>query len=358
VKIQIIAMPKVNQKAIADKLGISRATVSRCFTNHAGINATTRAKVFQLAAEMGYNHLEPRSPAMKKARKKVNFNVLICSETEEYFRVDYKSPGEQILVGVSEFAQAHEVDVDVDFIPPSATSLDDPAFAKIKSLRSRKNRGVLLIYPFADSIISDLSYQLPVVSLVDQLEHESIDCADVDHNAGISMVIDQLIAKGHKRIGFYTREYAIAASWSFRRYSAFVEKMARAKLTVSDRDIIGIFPRTYDTVIGGINEALGRTKDGVTAWVCAADHQAYDLIDGFENQGLQIPQDVSITGFDGIQRSDDRPALTTINIPFRAIGMTGAERLANRIRQRFGGSQSVYISGTLIEGETVAPPKS
>lgn len=353
-------MPKVNQKAIADKLGISRATVSRCFTNHAGINATTRAKVFQLAAEMGYNHLEPRSPAMKKARKKVNFNVLICSETEEYFRVDYKSPGEQILVGVSEFAQAHEVDVDVDvdFIPPSATSLDDPAFAKIKSLRSRKNRGVLLIYPFADSIISDLSYQLPVVSLVDQLEHESIDCADVDHNAGISMVIDQLTAKGHKRIGFYTREYAIAASWSFRRYSAFVEKMARAKLTVSDRDIIGIFPRTYDTVIGGINEALGRTKDGVTAWVCAADHQAYDLIDGFENQGLQIPQDVSITGFDGIQRSDDRPALTTINIPFRAIGMTGAERLANRIRQRFGGSQSVYISGTLIEGETVAPPKS
>lgn len=91
-------MPKVNQKAIADQLGISRATVSRCFTNHAGINATTRAKVFQLAAEMGYAHLESRSPAIKKARKRVNFNVLICSDTEEYFRDDYKSPGEQILV--------------------------------------------------------------------------------------------------------------------------------------------------------------------------------------------------------------------------------------------------------------------
>lgn len=351
-------MPKVNQKAIADKLGISRATVSRCFTNHAGINATTRARVFQLAAEMGYTHLESRSPAVKKAKKKVNFNVLICSDTEEYFRKDYNSPGEQILVGVSEFAQSHEVDVDVDFIPPSATSLEDPAFSKIKSLKSRKNRGVLLIYPFADSIIKELSYRLPLVSLVDQLEHKSIDCADVDHNSGISMVIDQLIAKGHQRIGFYTREYAIAASWSFRRYSAFMEKMARARLTVSNSDIIGVFPRTFDTVIGGIDEALSRTKDGVTAWVCAADHQAYDLIDGFENQGLQIPKDVSITGFDGIQRSDDRPALTTIKIPFRSVGMTGAERLASRIRQRFGGSQSVYISGKLIEGETVATPKT
>ena len=176
-------MPKVNQKAIADQLGISRATVSRCFTNHAGINATTRAKVFQLAAEMGYTHLEPRSPAVKKARKKVSFNILICSDTEEYFRDDYKSPGEQILVGVSEFAQAHQIDVNIDFVSPSVTSFDDPAFTTIKSLKSRKNRGLLLIYPFADSIIKELSYQFPLVSLVDQLEHQSIDCADVDHSS-------------------------------------------------------------------------------------------------------------------------------------------------------------------------------
>lgn len=347
-------MPKVNQKAIADKLGISRATVSRCFTNHAGINPTTRAKVFQLAAEMGYTHLESRSPAMKKAKKKVRFNVLICSETEEYFREDYKSPGEQILIGVSEYAQAHEIDVDVDFIPPSATDLNDPAFEKIKSLRSRKNRGVVLIYPFADSVIKELAHKFPLVSLVDQLGRYSIDCSDVDHYSGISMVIDQLIAKGHERIGFYTREYAIAASWSYRRYSAFMEKMAREKRRVSPEDIVGVFPRTFDTVIGSIDEAIRRTKDGVTAWVCAADHQAYDLIDGFENHGLEVPKDVSITGFDGIQRSDNRPTLTTIDIPFRAIGMTGAERLASRIRHRFGGSQSVYISGKMIEGQTVA----
>ena len=172
------------------------------------------------------------------------------------------------------------------------------------------------------------------------------------------MVIDRLTSKGHRRIGFYTREYTIAASWSFRRYSAFVEKMARTKLKVSNRDIIGVFPRKFKSVVSGIDEAIKRTKEGVTAWVCAADHQAYDLIDGFERQGFQIPNDVSITGFDGIQKSDDKPALTTIDIPFRAIGMTGADRLASRIRKRFGGSQSIYISGTLIEGETVARPKS
>ena len=349
-------MSKVNQKAIADQLGISRATVSRCFTNHAGINATTRAKVFQLAAEMGYTHLESRSPSVKKAKKQASFNVLICSDTEEYFRGAYASPGEQILVGVSEYAQAHEIRVNVDFIPPKTASLADPVFAEIKSLRLRKNRGIILIYPFVKKIVKDLALKYPLVSLVDQLELESIDCVDVNHCSGISMIIDQLIKKGHKRIGFLTRDYAITASWSFRRYSAFLEKMAREKLIVDPRDIIGIFPRTFTSAAAGIAEAFDRTRDGVTAWVCAADHQAFDLIEGLNHGGLKVPQDVSVTGYDGIQRENSATTLTTVEIPFRAIGMNGAERLATRIRKPFGGSQHIDITGKLQEGETIAPP--
>lgn len=349
-------MPKVNQKVIADKLGLSRATVSRCFTNHVGINATTRAKVFQLAADLGYIHSESRSPAVKKAKKNASFNVLICSETEEYFRDDYHSPGEQIMIGVSEYAQAHQIRVDVDFIPPSVNRLDDPAFQKIESLRARKNRGLLLIYPFADQVIKDLAHKYPLVSLVDQLEHQTVDCVDVDHCSGMSMIIDHLVARGHSRIGFYTRDYAIAASWSFRRYSAFVEKMARHRLKVHPHDLVGMFPRTFASDAEGVAEVIRRTRDGVTAWVCAADHQAYDLIRELDKAGLQVPGQVSVTGFDGIRRENARPSLTTLEIPFRAIGMTGAERLAGRIRKRFGGSQNVYISGKLVEGESVGPP--
>ncbi|MDA7882487.1 helix-turn-helix domain-containing protein, partial [Akkermansiaceae bacterium] len=79
-------MAGVNQQEIADRLGLSKATVSRCFTNHAGISAVTRAKVFQLAAELGYTHLESRSIKVRKKAKKqpTNFTVLICSDTDEY----------------------------------------------------------------------------------------------------------------------------------------------------------------------------------------------------------------------------------------------------------------------------------
>lgn len=46
--------PSVTQHSIATTLGVSRATVSRCFTNHPGISPETQAKVFDLASRVGY----------------------------------------------------------------------------------------------------------------------------------------------------------------------------------------------------------------------------------------------------------------------------------------------------------------
>ncbi|MDB4537364.1 LacI family transcriptional regulator, partial [Akkermansiaceae bacterium] len=235
-------MAGVNQQEIADRLGLSKATVSRCFTNHAGISAVTRAKVFQLAAELGYTHLESRSIKVRKKAKKqpTNFTVLICSDTDEYFNEDYESPGEEILAGVSEYAQLHDAQVEVHFIPPNVTGIDDPAFKKIKGLKDRQSRGIFLIYPFPSPVIDELSVRFPLVSLIDQVQQHNIDCVDVDHFDGISTVVDHLVEQGHERIGFYTRNYTVDASWSFRRYSAFVEKMARLKLKVTQKDTIGI----------------------------------------------------------------------------------------------------------------------
>ncbi len=60
---------------------------------------------------------------------------------------------------------------------------------------------------------------------------------------------------------------------------------------------------------------------------------------------------------DGIERVGKNPSLTTVQIPFREIGITGAERLAARLRKRFHGKQHIYISGKLRVGTTVAAPR-
>ena len=221
-------------------------------------------------------------------------------------------------------------------------------------MNKRQASGVLLIYPFPAEVINELALKFPLVSLVDQLEHTSIDCVDVDHYNGISTMVDHLVAKGHQRIGFYTKSYAVEASWSYRRYSAFVEKMARLKIAVEPKDILGMFPRREMSEEETLDVMARRTREGVTAWVCVADHQAYDIVEGLEARGLSVPKDVSVTGFDGIkQQGKESLELTTIQIPYREIGNTGAERLAARLKKRFHGKRHVYISGRLNEGQTV-----
>jgi DNA-binding LacI/PurR family transcriptional regulator len=87
--------------------------------------------------------------------------------------------------------------------------------------------------------------------------------------------------------------------------------------------------------------------------VCAADHQAYDLIRGLTQRRLSIPKKVSVTGFDGIDSPPDSPKLTTVSIPFREIGMTGTQRLYERTLKRFGSAQHVLIDCRLRLGKTV-----
>jgi LacI family transcriptional regulator len=347
--------PEVNQQLIAERLQISRATVSRCFTNHPGINPVTRARVFQLAAEIGYVHLQMRKPraGRKKDAKKI-FGVLICSAEEEYNRTDYQNPSEQILAGVTECAHLNGADIEVHLIDPKACTLDNPAFLHIEKLCSRWD-GLLLVYPFPNPVLDHLAPKVPLVSLVEQFDHTGIDCVDVDHYKGISAAIEHLLELGHQRIGFFTRRYEVEASWSFRRYAAFMEAMVRLRMPVALEDIVNVFPSREGDDESSIEYAAARTRDGVTAWVCAADHQAYDLVRGLMKRGVSIPGQVSVTGFDGIETPPNSPELSTIVIPFREIGMTGTQRLVERAQKRFGSAQHVLIDCRLRVGATVGP---
>jgi DNA-binding LacI/PurR family transcriptional regulator len=347
--------PEVNQQLIADRLNVSRSTVSRCFTNHPGINPVTRARVFQLAAEIGYVHLQMRTPRSKRKNDvKQIFGVLICSAEEEYLRTDYQNPSEQILAGVADCAHLNGAEVEVHLIDPKHCALDNPAFVRIEKLCNRWD-GLLLVYPFPTTVLDHLAPKIPLVSLVEQFDHTGIDCVDVDHYKGISSIVEHLAEHGHRKIGFFTRRYEVEASWSYRRYAAFMEAMVRLRLPVAIEDIVNVFPSREGDDESSIDYAVERTRAGVTAWVCAADHQAYDLIRGLEKRGFRVPKDVSVTGFDGIEAPKDFPKLTTVVIPFREIGTTGTQRLIERASKRFGSAQHVLIDCRLRPGATIGP---
>ncbi len=307
---------RVNQQAIADRLQISRTTVSRCFTNHPGINPVTRSRVFELAAALGYQHMESRSGKKPASTRRRRFGVLICSTTEE-FQTGYESPGLKLVAGVSEYAQLSNRPMDVHYADPKAKSLDEETYHEIQPLRSKKWGGAILVYPFPTEVVDDLHLMMPTVSLAGQYGSSPINFVDVDHFLGISLLLDRLTALGHRRIGFFTRPYEVEANWSMRRYAAFVEKMARLELGVDPADVINVHPQIHPSLDRAHAATEARTRAGVTAWICAADHQAYDLIQHLQARKLKVPADVSVTGFDGIQKPDWAPWLTTAQIDGR-----------------------------------------
>jgi DNA-binding LacI/PurR family transcriptional regulator len=120
------------------------------------------------------------------------------------------------------------------------------------------------------------------------------------------------------------------------------------------QSVVGVYSGPGFSVEESIEAVHRRMAQGVRAWICAADHQAYDLIAGLQKRGVQVPRDVSITGFDGIEKPDWAPLLTTAVIPYREIGFTGGRRLLDLMRKRFGSTQHILVASRLREGETVA----
>jgi DNA-binding LacI/PurR family transcriptional regulator len=346
---------KVNQQQIADMLGISRTTVSRCFTNHPGINPVTRAKVFDLASQLGYQHMEARAPARSKDVSSRRVGVLVCTDIDEYLGGAYKSPGVRLYAGVSEFAQLSNIKLEIHYVNPKETSLDEPSYRKLTPLKKRDWDGVLLIYPFPRNVVDEIERRFPMVSLVKQYGTAAINCVDVDHYEGVTAMMNKLAELGHARIGFCTRHYEVEAQWSLRRFSAYVEKMVRWGRDLRDEDIVNVRTDRSMSLDRSFDHIAQRARKGVTAWVCAADHQAYDLIAGLEKRGIRVPRDVSVTGFDGIRKPERAPLLTTAVIPYWEIGYTGAKRLMAIVQKRFGSPQHVLIAPRFREGETIGP---
>lgn len=350
-------MRKINQQLIADKLKLSRATVSRCFTNHPGINPETRAKVFSLASRMGYSHQEKRTPAShRRSARRTAFGVLVCVELPSFEHTDYGNPGQELLNGLSEFARVHDVRLDLHFVRPDDLHLEDSSYSHIFRSRRRVWDGIVLVYPFPISVVDELKARYPVVSLVDQYGTRPLDCVDVDHHRGVSRLVQELHRTGHRRIGFFTWRYPVEASWALRRYAAFIETTTSLGLEVHPDDIINAGPLRALDAVAAQARARERTRDGVTAWICAADHQAYDLITHFKAHGLRVPEDVSVTGFDGIALPAGAPLLSTVQIPFHQIGLTGGKRLLDLVLKRFDNSQHILLDCDLRPGVTIAPP--
>ncbi|MGB5567010.1 MAG: LacI family DNA-binding transcriptional regulator [Acidimicrobiia bacterium] len=170
-----------------------------------------------------------------------------------------------------------------------------------------------------------LGGDVPTVLVGRSVENESLPAIVGDDKAALSLVVRHLAGLGHTRIAHIAGPLDISTGL-FRR-EGFIRAVDQAGLSASEGTIVeaGSF-RAEDG-----HAACTRLLDSgnaITAMVAANDLLALGCIDAIQERGLSVPGDLSVTGYDDIALVDRLdPALTTISLPYEAMGAAAGNLL-------------------------------
>jgi LacI family transcriptional regulator len=347
-------MSRINQERIARQLKISRATVSRSLNNHPSISEETRRAVLRVATSLGYRSTPSRTLRRRRTGKPLTVGVLIGVAQANTALSTFP----YILKGIQERAALDRIAVDVCYQDPMTLAPDSPRQAVFRQIRAADWRGALLIYPFPHKAVEMISRKIATVALLEDYAELGLDSIDVDETAAVVRLVQLLAERGHRRIGYVAWRYRVGVHWTLRRFGAYAEGLFGAGLEFRPEWALNVHKHGASLEPPALAREVARLTRGdrITAWVCAADHQAYHLIHDLQALGLNVPRDCSVTGFDGIEPPPGAPRLTSMRVAHEDIGSSALVRLTSRMLDPRAPRRKILVEASLVEGATVAPP--
>lgn len=349
-------MSSINQQRLADQLQLSRTTVSRSLANHPAISAETRARVQAAAADMGYRGKPARRVRRGRQNKPVSIGVLIGVPAENVAMATFPF----VLQGIRERAEAEHLAVDVCYQNPADFGPNAKRQAVFRHIRSGDWRGTILIYPFPEAAVDTIARKISTVAVLESYDHPFVDTVDTDDVSGITALTHHLIEAGHRRIGYLTWHYPVGGHWGARRFGGYVEALFTEGLEFHPEWVINVHKNTPRLSAAQIADQVAyavRTQ-GVTAWVCAADHQAYQLIQDLQARGVRVPEDCSITGFDGLEPPAGMARVASMRVPHEDIGSSAVARLLSRIMHPKSPRRKILVEANFVAGTSIAPHRA
>jgi LacI family transcriptional regulator len=337
---------EVNQSQIARKLGISVATVSRALRNQAGISPSTRGKVMELAARLGY---EVRSASADDGvSAPLYVGVLLQSPSDTWNQAAY-------LAGLSQVAVELNVSLVLHHMPPETCArILDPQ-CQPPAMRDGELAGLIFIFRWPPEVVKELSQRLPCVSIVHGVPKARVDLIDMDHRGGMELLMDRLYELGHRHIGLIGRCAELA--WSRARFAGYVESLCRLDLPFHPEYVVDVAVRNledkglpWDSYVDAV---AAQVRAGVRAWMATSDWAGNAVCRGLLDRGFRIPEDVSITGFDNSEGTTlDCPPLTTVRVPSQTMGAAALNRMVERLRNPAESPRCTLFSCSLVAGKT------
>lgn len=327
---------------IAKKAGLSSMVVSRALQGSPTVKKSDREKIERAIGELKLSAMTVSSNSKKLGK----VFGLIIPRFEDIFHSFYAS---EVIKGVFLAASRLKIDVMVhiterhvheDWLTSTALSpgyIDGILFADINGDRQQLKKVI--------------ARKIPCVVLNNYFEGEPINCIAIDNEKAAYDVCGYLIRLGHTKIATICGDLATEAGK--KRLEGFKACMKAGNLRLTPRYItVGHFLRSPAQKA---METLLKLSDPPTAVFAASDVMAMEAIDVARKQGLRVPEDVSIIGFDDNPLCVYSPiSLTTVWQPIAEMGRMGVEFLSQIITGKKREPFKLLLQTRLIERSSCA----
>lgn len=327
---------------VAERAGVSVATVSRALRNHQNVAAATRERVLDAARAL---HYVADTNASRLASGRSNTIGLLAPILTSWYT-------SEIIVGVEEELKDAGLDLLISTrgLPHQGNQFTlDGAF-------HQRFDGVILVDAFVheSGALELLKAATPAVALGERLE--SFPSLSIDNELGAEMATRHLLELGHTRIGLIGGSIPLLgrSTVAVQRTNGYAAALATHRIKFDKRLLVdGNF-----TIEGGRRAArqlLASTRPP-SAVFCMSDEMAFGVLQACRELGVSVPQDLSVIGFDD-HSAAEAFGLSTVQQPVRQMGQMAARMIADVL----GGHEPVashHAQGlALIERTSTAPAR-
>lgn len=303
----------MNIHAVAQRAGVSAATVSRAFNLPDRVAPATRELVERIALEMGY--LPNASARTLRTQRSRVLGVALPTLLNPVFV--------ECLQGIAETAAASGYSI----IPVTTRYEVEVEERSIQRLIAGNVDAMILVVsnPSDSAALRRLrSAALPYVLAYNR--HPAHACVSVDGETASAEIVARLAKLGHRRIAMVSGTLA-ASDRAQQRYRGYLGGMAGAGLTASPLVEVPF----VETAVEALRTLL-QAPSRPTALFCSNDLLAIRCLRAAHRSGLRVPSDLTVIGFDGIALGEDlTPALSTVVQPNHDIGRHAVELLLNAL---------------------------
>ncbi|MCH7731719.1 MAG: LacI family DNA-binding transcriptional regulator [Candidatus Marinimicrobia bacterium] len=308
-------------QTIADRVNVSRSTVSRVLNNKwkmYGISQATADKITSLAKELHY--LKNEAARSLREKKTFTIGVIVRDITNPFYSQLVK------FVESALYSKGYTIII-------CNTGYDlDRENGHINVLLSRRVDGIILspIQKSIENIFKIKDRNVPLALFDCKIDDLEADYILVDNEAGTMEAVSYLIDQGHKKIVYiggnpYDSNNRL-------RYAGYRNSLSLASISIPDHYVKHgnySFKHGYEAAT-----QLLRSNDVPTAFFAANNRIMLGACKGIMDCGLQIPDDISIVGFDDFETATMLPSpLTVIRQPLREMALNAVDLLLSRIEK-------------------------